>query len=401
MVALFRSATFLLMFLVTVNYSHAEGFRYVVDQQDGTFQRPSYRPIKLSTSKPADLEVDTEYRGESQHYGEFHYGTPDSLRVAVVVDRVSAKEFDLYVDSERSRTISSDQLIDGEGRVRTTSITVGESASNEGGSRVYQVSFRRGFGDKTLAVATLGFLKGTTELQGKQRGIRRVDGDGNGLFSDAKDRMWLDFDDNKQWDAFTEQYPLTPILRLDGKRFAIRADQLGDQFALKEIIGTAKIKLNIAALEKGTSVDEVDVMMMGEDGSAIAIRGLAEETEVPVGRYAFSTVRLSLDAADGKPWKFVFSRHDKPKAKQWYELKKGETDILDPIGSMEFKLEYKRRGATVQVDPRLYTQDGLLINTSECGDAKEVVDYRNDSSAALIRLAKGTQTISTTRSGFA
>ena len=53
--------------------------------------------------KPADLREDVAFRGKQRKYAEVRYGSENSRRVAVVVDEVSADDWDLYIDADRNR----------------------------------------------------------------------------------------------------------------------------------------------------------------------------------------------------------------------------------------------------------------------------------------------------------
>lgn len=405
--------TLLSTLFVSLSYVAADGlaaetareFRYVSENLEGPFKRMASQSVKLSADPPEGVTEEATYRGSSRGYAQIQFGLPGSRRIVLVVDQISRDEFDLYVNSDRSRVVTDNDLVPGAGRIRETTLTVEQAATSDSGAgEKRRVAFRRGFGGKTLSVSTRGYAEGSLSLGGKVYQVRRVDGDGNGMFSDEKDRFWIDRNGDGDWDAFSEQYPLTPTLRLDDRRFAVRADLLGKNFALTEILGTGSIQLNVAALEENASVDVIDVMMMGEDGSAVAIRSMDVPVEVPVGRYAFGTVRIAMTAAkDHSPWKFIFSRNDRPADEFCYDIQKDSTITLDPIGSLDFALEWKRSSATanmITVNPRLYTQDGLLINSSQHGANLDGYASRQ-SNCALIRLASKTRTIGSTRSGFA
>src|SRR5205814_7719670 len=120
----------------------------------------------------------------------------------------------------------------------------------------------------SLGVATAGYIEGRVNLAGKSVTARRVDGDANGLFADAADPLWFDLDGNGRWDAFAEQFPFLPVLRLAERRFAVRADSLGQSLALDELIGEGRIRLRLPALAKGATVTRIEVSLTDGNGSA-------------------------------------------------------------------------------------------------------------------------------------
>ncbi len=64
---------------------------------------------------------------------------------------------------------------------------------------------------------TLGYLEGTVTMEGQPRSVRRMDGDGNGLMTNAQDRLWIDLNRDGRWDAASEQFLYATILNLGGR----------------------------------------------------------------------------------------------------------------------------------------------------------------------------------------
>jgi hypothetical protein len=89
----------------------------------------SDRSISLSEDRPEDLTEEVDYRGSLQRYAQLRYGSENSRRVVLVVDELDAGEFQLFVDADRDRRITSGEMVVGQGRART--FGTGQEASLE------------------------------------------------------------------------------------------------------------------------------------------------------------------------------------------------------------------------------------------------------------------------------
>src|SRR5262245_41626134 len=90
-----------------VVFADEPAWRYVAKAEAESPVRPVFRYVALSNRKPDDLREDVRYRGKEQKYAQIRYGSDDSRRVVVVVDQVSAGDFDLYVDANRKRVVEA------------------------------------------------------------------------------------------------------------------------------------------------------------------------------------------------------------------------------------------------------------------------------------------------------
>jgi hypothetical protein len=97
------------------------------------------------------------------------------------------------------------------------------------------VQWRLGATRKTISLATLGYVEGVVSIAGKKHTVRRVDGNANGFFADADDRLWIDLNMDKQWDPITEQFPFAPVITLNNQRYGIRGDATGSRLAIEPL----------------------------------------------------------------------------------------------------------------------------------------------------------------------
>jgi hypothetical protein len=354
-------------------------WRYVADVSPGSSVRPIFRTITLSSSKPDDVIEAVPYRGRERKYAQIRYGSDDSRRVVVVFDFVDHDDFDLYVDANRNRAIEVKDKVAGTGKERTARLDVEITRGLQVVHERRLVRWRLGTTRKTVSLATLGSVEGSVSVAGKKCRARRVDGNANGFFADAADRLWIDLNQDHQWDALSEQFPFTPVLTLDNQRYSVRGDASGSRLTLEPLTGEGRIRLHLSTLPKDTLLLKVDVMLTGEDGSAFALNAADTPLIVPIGRYAIGSVVLTVQSPGGSlPVHFLFSRVGVDADTRWRELKKGQELTLDPIGKLRFGLSIDKSQRTckprdvLSVQPQLFTTDNLLINSCSFGDAEEV-----------------------------
>jgi len=344
----------------------ADAWRYVVPGPDDPHAHPPPRALVLTAQKPEGLKETVRYRGRAQRYGQVTYGSPDSDPVAVVLDEVSADEADLYVDAARHRAIAADDRVtrDGAWRVKLDAVVTGDHAA----SAERTVLFRPGRSGRTLSYATCGYLEGQVRLGGRAVAARRQDGDGNGLFADPQDRLWLDLDGDGRWDPLDEQFLFAPILTLGKDRYAVHSDALGRRLALEKVEGTGTVRLSVRPPELAARVEELTVTLAGRDGSVFTLRGRDAEAVLPVGDYRLSVLTCTLsDPRGDRPWSFAFSDTNGRRPYRWHAVGRGARLALDPVGKLELLAAVDPEGRrcrpedTVSVQPLLYTGDGLLV----------------------------------------
>ncbi len=106
--------------------------------------------------------------------------------------------------------------------------------------------FRLGATGTTFSHAAAGYLGGEVDFGGRCHTVRRMDGDGNGLFTDRQDRLWIDLNDDGRWDSSSEQFLFGSILTIDGARFAVRSDPFGQRLSVNPLKGSGTVRLVVA-----------------------------------------------------------------------------------------------------------------------------------------------------------
>jgi hypothetical protein len=284
------------------------------------------------------------------------------------------------------------------------------------------VVFRLGASGRTLGYAAAGYLEGTVELGGQDAGksrrvaARRVDGDGNGQVADPQDRLWIDLNGDGRFDPAAEQFLFATVLKLDGARYIVRSDELGSRLTVEPLIGVGTLRLawkgaraaNPDAASSSGSI-ELHATALGRDGSVFGLSSI-EPASVPIGEYRLGTVTVALDdPRGGEGWSFIFSDNGARGEPRWYKVEKGGSVAIDPIGTPLFEIDLRdeaskrpRPGDDVNLQPLLYTGDGLLITVAYRGSpsapaAQETLGAR----VALRSGGTSEHALATAHSGFA
>jgi hypothetical protein len=371
-----------------------ETWNYVVDESDAT-DAPAACTLRLTPDPPPDLRETFEYSGQRQLYGQLVYGSPDSERVAIVIDRLGddsdTGEFDLYVDADRDRVLRPEERVAGEGPRRRLTLPVMHIDGDPLNPRFIDrtVEFELGGAGRALRVATLGCLHGAVRLGDRLVAARRFDADGNGQFADAADRLWIDLDGDGRWDPFVEQFTCQAVLRIDGQSVALRADALGDALDLAPIEGSGRVRV-VARPRIDVEVIEARALLICRDGSVVTVRAADGAARVPAGEYRVGSMFLHVaDPEGGAPWSYTFSSAGQPEM-PWRTVAADATLEIEPLADLRFAvaLPYGKPAYmpadTVHVAPLWTSGEGLSINGCWRGDAARPYDRQTAADIELI-----------------
>jgi hypothetical protein len=273
------------------------------------------------------------------------------VRITVVLDDLAPGKAYLYVDANRNRRIEQADRITpaADGRTWRLPLDVAVVESEVTHSERRSVVLRLGSTGLTLSHAAAGYLDGFVTLAGRRHAARRVDGDGNGRFTDPQDRLWIDLDDDGRWDPVDEQFNYSSVLAIASGRFAVRSDEYGRRLSLDVLEGTGRVSLTFALTT--AAVLDLNATLVGRDGSAIGLHG-TDAVAVPVGEYRVSTVTLTLaDPAGGASWSYVFSDNGRRGELIWYKVAKKLSQYCYAACSL-FTLRYHNNAHASWINPR-------------------------------------------------
>lgn len=390
----------------------APAWAYVVPAAGEPLRAAGPTPLALSDELPEDASSRVRFSGRPS-FAQLRYGTPDSLRILIALDRRSAGtagerasgEAALYVDRDRDRALEPEELVPGENGAWEASLAIATGEQDPDGPPLRRVQFRMGGTGTVFSCATLGYLEGKIRLGERELRARRLDGDANGFLTDPRDQLWIDRNDDGQWQSLDELFLYAPTLSIGDERFAPRSDRLGRELALEKLEGSGKIQLALARAG-AIAPTALNVLLVGRDGTAVGVRAAGEPIEVPSGEYRLGMVTVWVpDARGGDDWGFVFSDPGGHESVHWYTLEKDRTLTIDPIGELRLQahsagaLPAARPGSRVTCRPALYTQDWLLINSACRG--RPALGATGETAAAVRLLSAEGAVLDSSSTGFA
>lgn len=345
-----------------------EDSHYVSETDDENFQ-PLLRSVELLGEKPDDVEVSSEIGLDGARFTQLRYGSSASDRIAVMMVTSPAGTEELYLDRNRDRRIDASEKIpkSGEGWRCDLQSQVTADRAHEEHRFMRQAVFKSSRFGVRIHFATVGFVANEIEIDGKQVNVRRQDTNGNGLFNDRDDRLWLDLNGDDRWDI-DEQFPFRPILIIADNRYALSVGTTTDELHLKKVDSFGQIQLTPKLADPHADISHLRVTFSGRDGSIFTVDGTQAVT-VPTGEYSIVNVSIVVDATERDPARsFVFTSRGALDTPRIFTVKKDVQSEIDPIGKLNFM-----SGAGVGEPPslavhawlRLYTEDGLAITHSD------------------------------------
>jgi hypothetical protein len=355
-------------------------WRYVVPPAAEAIASAPFRALPLSEVRPEDVLESATYRGQRRRYAQVRFGSPTSTRVTVVLDEVRPGEADVYVDADRNRRIEARDRLTLKDRTARLTLQRRFNEDDAGTSDPREVAFRLGASGRTLAFAHLGFMEGRLTLESAARRARRMDGDGNGLFADAEDLVAIDRDGDGLIDPSAETFLFAPILALGESRFAVRGDLRGERLAMTPLAETGKVRLDLAGLNTRVEPLAVRVTLVGRDGLAVGIAGVAPDVTLPAGDYRVVRASITLPDPDGgRAWSFEFAAGRQTGPAVWHTVASGRPLALDPFRRLDWTVLVapEREGNELTITPSLRTADGL----------NAIVGYRGTPAAPVLSVA--------------
>lgn len=358
--------------------------------------------IKFLGERPADVETDIEFSGSKQIHGQLRYGSTDSIRVGLIVDQLSdsTDDFDLYVDLNRDRKLEADEKVSGTGRTREFEL---EAEINKAGvpqRHARRVTFRRSVDPAVFSITTHGGYASQWKAGSENVSVWRLDGDGNGLFSDNKDEIWIDANADGHWNPISERFSFRPAVILNGQRFAVRGDEIGTQVDFQPIVGEGTLAFDLD-LASEAKLEFIRMSVIADDGSCYSFESI-ESVELPVGSYTLGQFSVVLKPLEGPNWSFSFSHSGIASQQVWYEIEKDDEVSIPLFG--ELKVGFTSPisvaiGKELSVRPNLFTSDGLYITTSGKGNQDLFGEFPANHGKFIINLDD--ENIGETSSGFA
>jgi hypothetical protein len=161
--------------------------------------------------------------------------------------------------------------------------------------------------DGGLAYAVRGYASGSLTLKAGTYPALLTDGNADGCFdSAAADRVWVDLDKDRKFDALTEQFPLGTPLTHGGTAYLLRPDPAASRVTVRERPAEAgTVRLTVSRLP-GSDVAGLTAHLVSEWGELVTVPRTDSSHSLPAGQYRIDSAELRLKGPDGHEWTYSF-----------------------------------------------------------------------------------------------
>ncbi len=226
-------------------------------------------------------------------------------------------------------------------------------------------------------------LEGTVRLDDQEVAIQIVDRDGNGVFDDPEDRLFLDLDQDGRFHPLRERFAVSPTLRLRGHSgtdryaFSLLSDPWRVELVPIHGAGAVRAKLSVPAPHGSSSSGEwitVSATLVSRSGLHRVLDRLDEPVEMPVGEYSIES--LSLEYQGDRRWSIAFSNLQKERN---YTIEV-QADTVSPVELLgDLTLSARIIGAApasgkLSIQPTLVSDTGLTLTHSRVGEQSAAAD---------------------------
>lgn len=226
-------------------------------------------------------------------------------------------------------------------------------------------------------------LAGLVHLDDREIALQLVDRDGNGVFDDPEDRLFLDLDSDGQFHPLRERFAVSPTLRLRGHggtdRYAFSLHSDPWRVALVPIHGTGTVRVHLSTPGSGEASPsgqwvKVSATLASRSGLHRQLDRLDEAVEVPVGEYCVE--ELQLEYQGDRHWAITFRNLQKNRDYP-IQVQADTESAVELLGDLT--LSARIIGAApasgkLSIQPSLMSGTGLTLTRSRVGEQSAAAD---------------------------
>lgn len=368
------------------------------------------KQLTIDKSIPEDVDLQAMVVEEKCKFAQWHFGDSNSTRVAIVLEMDGKEISRLFIDRNRDRVIDDGEAVTTKSKNEKTWVTSLEVEVHESGDVVRtqrQIGITPNRDKSKVRITTLGYAEGEIVLGEETLSARRVDKDGNGLPTDKLDEIWIDFDQNGQFDKLTERLKLNSVLDINGERFMVRSDRLGQSLVLTPGNECGFVKFEFELADSTAKLETFEGSLRDESGLLIVV-GLNEKpTAVPVGRYCLQDLVVQVRDKDSAVWRMTLSRGldsdwSNVKPEEMIEVGQDKTLKIPLLEDLNFSFvpQHAVNSYTKQITrlrPYLSTENGLRMTDFTLEKPNQKRDRFNNSVVVKFKVRDAAGTITDPR----
>jgi len=344
---------------------------------DSSIEAPGlwFNGMRLETSSviPDDVLIDAMVDADACRFCQWYFGNTLCNRVAVLVEMDGDQPVRVFLDSNRNRTIETDEEITSQihdGKVWIADLAAHVGADNDPGDV--------GAGEDTIAaprqvaiyprkdrvrIRTLGYSTGDVQLEDKSHTFRRVDIDGDGIPVGTKDQLWVDLDDSGNFDPISERFNMADQISIGEKQYTVRSDRLGHTVTLASLDTVGKLQFTFELADKSATLEKLEGTLRDENGMLISVRLSDEPIPVPPGQYCLEHLVLHVRGADKTTWRMTLARGMEAEP---IEITPDSSQTIQLLDDFQFHGKPvhepdRYSGFESHVQASVYTKNGLVI----------------------------------------
>ena len=266
--------------------------------------------VDLQRTVPKDVTLDMSIPEVELRFGQWQYGDYESARVAILLVNDPKSQRTMYLDRNRDRRLTIDERVTTrtvDGQAWLTELDAEVHENNKVARARRQIGITRTQKDDQLRIVSLGQVVGVTSLANRTISVARVDVDGNGLTTDIRDQIWLDLNDDGEFDLISERFNVRSWLDVEGTRYSVRSDRLGQQVRLTPNNEQGTVEFEFRLADESAHVETLEGTLRDENGMVVAVRSSRGTISVPAGHYTLNALVLQVRDNQGEIWKMTLS----------------------------------------------------------------------------------------------
>jgi hypothetical protein len=305
----------------------------------------------------------------------FRYGDASSRAVIIQFDPEDPTQ--LWVDTNRNKKFSAAESFTRKDDAGVWFLDLkAEHGERQRQTSSQQIRIRRDAESNKFHIATAGVRRGQADFNGQPRDALIEDRNGNGLWFDAEDRLFVDIDGNGKISRLRERLPCHGMRKIRGQLYAIAGNADGDSISLTPVTGSGKLIPMIQLADPSAKIKSISGQLGSATGIGIRIDTIDQPIEVPVGDWHVEN--LQIEAADENgTFHFVFAKSG---SKKLVSIANGDEKEIELIGEMELSasvnVQREDSKTNLTIIPSLTTASGCYLVQSKTGKRSATSDNR-------------------------
>jgi len=330
-----------------------------------TDHRFSEIDIQNGLPESIDRDVLDPDSDESAKYFWFQYGDESSRAICLKFSQDLPNQ--IQVDVNRNQKLSDKEIFKNDGDSEWFIDLKSEFGQMRSRTSKQRVRIRRDATSSSWHLATAGTRQGKVNFNDLLCDAMIEDKNGNGLWFDSEDRLFVDFDGNGKISRISERIPAQGVRKIGGKIYGIIGNASGKTVGLSEVTGTGFLIPKLELLDPAAKVTSIIGELGSNAGIGISIDSLDAPIEVPVGDWHVESLQCEITGDDGIH-QFTFARSGSKELVTINDSNKKDVDLIGQLTlTAGVSTQIENEKLTLILTPSLTTTSGCYLVASKTG----------------------------------